>query len=116
MSKGQNLVVSAIVMILIVITVVAGILMFGTDLLDDVFRAGEERTEEFIEEAGSGIAIRHVYTEERKVEIVNIGDVSISSESFRIFLDGELAEHETEYCDRLLQPGDRCNLTLDDPY
>ena len=110
-NEGQALIVGAVLMIIVILVVVSGVMIFGTDTIENVFTSGEEEIERRVDKTRATIAITSLHTNsEEKVEIRNIGKVEIPVD-FNVYLNGTLYDIDPG-CSDQITTAENCNLTV----
>ena len=112
MKKGQHIVASAVLLVLIILVILSGVFLFARGTMGEVLGFGEEDIKRGVDEANAKILISDVYPE-GKIEITNIGKFDIPPEFDAYFNDtlGTIEEDCPDYIDKT----ESCNITVVDP-
>ncbi len=111
MKKGQHMVLSAVLLVLMIIGVVFGVYIFTTDTTGEVLDIGKGGIEDSIEKGNAAIMISSV--EEGEIEIKNIGRTNIPSD-FGIYFNGTPGDTEHD-CPEYIEEGEICSITVNSP-
>lgn len=110
MKKGQSLIVSAVLMVLLIVSLASGILLFGRETITDIIGAGEEEIDERVDKTKASIGINSVHSGD-EIEVRNIGEVRLPVEFNAYFND---TPYDLNYdCGDFIDTGKGCNLTAD---
>ncbi|MFB6215611.1 MAG: hypothetical protein ABEJ72_01360, partial [Candidatus Aenigmatarchaeota archaeon] len=72
---------------------------------------GVNQTKESIKDAEAAIAVTHVYKNQNRIQLKNIGGTNLTVSSLVVYVNSTKTTTNPEGCGTVLTPGQKCNLT-----
>lgn len=110
--KGQSALVGAVVLVLVFVAITGSVYLFVQKTSKTVSEAGREEVERTAKETEAALAISHVYTSDRKVEVQNIGRTPLSNKTFVAYLNNSKISITGSNCPESINSMKICNFTF----
>ncbi len=113
LSKGQSIVMAAVLMVVVIIAIVTSVFFFARDSITEIGDIGEEDISERTKRSGADIAVYHYDPLEDEIMVTNIGSINLPTDDITVYLNDTLTEASySEDCGEYLEPAERCAVEL----